>query len=303
MFTDLFQLEQKPVTVFSSDDVSAPILTGSPGSLKTLLKACLVTGYGDKTALGWQILFESEDLFSAAFVSADPTASKYVLKVDNKDHGYAGTTKLYAYRSMSNIDTGTGQMAAVSSYKTESTSWRLIGHSKAFILLLDSTASKGDDFVCYPIIFGDLPRETKRVEPVVLFWASQQSNVDVASMQSILFKHVNGKLNFNGTGIDGVFGMAFQVNSGQSSANLTKNFCKFSYNSSATAVPLYEPVLSVLPDSTWTMIPMLQPLSVRMNDIGNLGVLSPSAIKVRTGDHRVVTDNGDCVVPTDFWWA
>ena len=66
MFTGLFQLEQKPVTVFSSDDADAPILTKDAGSLTTLLKACLITGYGGKTALGWDMAFAIEDQKSAA---------------------------------------------------------------------------------------------------------------------------------------------------------------------------------------------------------------------------------------------
>ena len=41
------------VRVYRWDDASAPVLTGQAGSRTTLLKACLVTGYGAKTAAGW----------------------------------------------------------------------------------------------------------------------------------------------------------------------------------------------------------------------------------------------------------
>lgn len=41
------------VRVYRWDDASAPVLTGEVGKLTALLKACLVTGYGSKTAAGW----------------------------------------------------------------------------------------------------------------------------------------------------------------------------------------------------------------------------------------------------------
>lgn len=41
------------VRVYRWDDASAPVLTGQVGSRAALLKACLVTGYGSKTAAGW----------------------------------------------------------------------------------------------------------------------------------------------------------------------------------------------------------------------------------------------------------
>ena len=41
------------VRVYSSTDASAPVLTGQVGSLIAVLDACLVNGYGTKTAAGW----------------------------------------------------------------------------------------------------------------------------------------------------------------------------------------------------------------------------------------------------------
>ena len=40
-------------TIYKSTDGSAPSLYGTTGSLISLLDACLVTGYGTKTAVGW----------------------------------------------------------------------------------------------------------------------------------------------------------------------------------------------------------------------------------------------------------
>ena len=50
-----------PVTLYQSTDTDAPQLANAQGSLKTLLKACLVTGYGDKQPLGWAMPFEEDN--------------------------------------------------------------------------------------------------------------------------------------------------------------------------------------------------------------------------------------------------
>ena len=49
-----------PVTVYKSTDADAPQLAGGRGDLKTVIKACLVAGFGSgsnrKEPLGWQIV-------------------------------------------------------------------------------------------------------------------------------------------------------------------------------------------------------------------------------------------------------
>lgn len=49
---NMLNTKLKPVTLFTSNDEGAPVLSASAGSLKALLKACLVTGYGNKTRAG-----------------------------------------------------------------------------------------------------------------------------------------------------------------------------------------------------------------------------------------------------------
>lgn len=44
------------VNFYSSTDVDAPILNAEPGSLITVLNACLVNGYGTKSGAGWTLL-------------------------------------------------------------------------------------------------------------------------------------------------------------------------------------------------------------------------------------------------------
>lgn len=303
MFTSLFQLEKKPVTVFSSSDTDAPTLTTDAGSLKTLLKACLVTGYGDKQGLGWQMVFESEDMNTAVFKSADPTASGYCLKVDNS----SSTVKLSAYQAMSDIDTGVKPIVENQAYEMQTCNWRLVGHGKAFVLLLDYTLEHTKVRTAYPLLFGDLPRQTKRIAPVCVLWNARKhsSYQQSGGVQSTLFYRTSG---YDGTGIAGrnhAANYGFVVNDGQAGAYLNKNYCRFGYYSSANASVLYEPVLCNLPDSTWTLLPMLQPLSTRLSDVANLGLITETTIKAVTGHYSgsESDDNLDCAVPIDWWYA
>lgn len=49
-----------PVKYYKWDDDQAPQLTDADGVIKTILKACLVTGYGDKAGAGWAARFEDD---------------------------------------------------------------------------------------------------------------------------------------------------------------------------------------------------------------------------------------------------
>lgn len=306
MFTGLFQLEQKPVTVFSSTDANAPVLTTDPGSLKTLLKACLVTGYGDKLPLGWQMLFESEDKKSAAFASQDPTASKFAFKIDNSG---ATTAKLSAYQSMTDINTGVKPIAVDNLYDLYATSWRLIGHSKTFVLLLDVALANTSTTVACPILFGDLPREVKRVEPLCVMWSGRTDRYGKSAGvgATLLYsQNANGNSNSSSThGIQYAPCYPFRINSAASAANIVTSFCMFSYASQIVATALFKPIFSRLDDATWTIFPMFQPLSTPISEVASLAPLSSTAIKAKTGfvGSSITYYNDECAIPTDWWYA
>lgn len=50
--------EKFPVKFYSWQDNDAPQLANADGCIKTILKACLVTGYGGKDGAGWEMLFD-----------------------------------------------------------------------------------------------------------------------------------------------------------------------------------------------------------------------------------------------------
>lgn len=54
------QAIQYPVKMYSWLDEQAPRLEDKDGSIKTILKACLVTGFGSKNGAGWTMPFEED---------------------------------------------------------------------------------------------------------------------------------------------------------------------------------------------------------------------------------------------------
>lgn len=85
----MFDTQRVPVKVYRWDDEGAPQVESAAGSIKTILKACLVTGYGEgnkrKDALGWEMAFEKTQ--EACFRSTHPKATKWWLGVDDSKYG------------------------------------------------------------------------------------------------------------------------------------------------------------------------------------------------------------------------
>lgn len=76
------------VRVYRWDDASAPVLTGQAGSRAALLKACLVTGYGSKTAAGWSNPYSATNV--EAFTNSSAAGGTgYGILVTDTDAQYA----------------------------------------------------------------------------------------------------------------------------------------------------------------------------------------------------------------------
>lgn len=169
----MFNTQRVPVTVFRWDDEGAPQVESAAGSVKTILKACLVTGYGEgnkrKDGLGWEMAFEKAQ--EACFRSTHPKATKWWLGVDdtkylengNRDTRYvdvcgileptsatAGKAVQYVWK-YSNII-----RFAIANYNSDrfGLKWVLIGHARAFALVLLSAASLS---ACPVLYFGEFP--------------------------------------------------------------------------------------------------------------------------------------------------
>ncbi|MFV2030503.1 hypothetical protein [Neisseria sp. S1] len=157
-------LRKIPVSVYRSTDEGAPQLTRQLGSLNVVLKACLVTGYGTNSPLGWELAFEAEN--KSAFKSADPTSKQHYLYVDHSvQENNAHVSVKVNMTSLDSWETqyGLGSEAQYYDYWTaisrgnENTPWILIGHEKAFVLLFGSTDKRFASICGGWIYFGDIP--------------------------------------------------------------------------------------------------------------------------------------------------
>lgn len=94
-----------PVMRFDSADKDAPQLNynaRTSGDIKTILKACLVTGYGEKQGAGWSVVEESD--FGIFLKSPHIQMADYVFIVN--DSSTSNTIYQYSYQgAMANIST------------------------------------------------------------------------------------------------------------------------------------------------------------------------------------------------------
>ena len=135
------------VTVFRHDDTGAPQLSADrkPSEILAILQACLVDGYGTKTALGWTKEFEDAASFKVAYrnnVTAGGTGG-YVQfwSIDGTD----GNGKLVNARSalgMTGIDVFVKPSHKTATQATNAgwTGWTLIGTPTAFYFIITTPA-------------------------------------------------------------------------------------------------------------------------------------------------------------------
>lgn len=91
----------EPVLRFSSTDADAPQInynSRTAGDVKAVLKACLVTGYGDKPSAGWSVVNEVDHV--AEFISPSAAMSDYALGINDS---YTGNTTVY-YRYKGDVE-------------------------------------------------------------------------------------------------------------------------------------------------------------------------------------------------------
>lgn len=154
-----------PANIYRSTDVSAPVLSGTVGSLITVLDACLVNGYGSKSAAGWTKSFSGTNL--AAYRMSTVGSSGCYLRVD--DTG-AREGRIVGYKTMSDVNTGTGLFPTAAqqsggyfvkkSTTTDSTArpWVVLADERFFYIFINANVtlfanSDAQDGCMY---FGDL---------------------------------------------------------------------------------------------------------------------------------------------------
>jgi hypothetical protein len=144
------------VTVYKSTDASAPVLSGTAGTLIGVLYACLVTGYGAKTSAGWARAYSSTniDVYRAA------TGNRFYLRVS--DTG-AQDGRIVCYETMWDASSGsnptpTNSQVSGGGYWRKSSAasgtarpWIVIASETWFWLFVDGGGAS--DY--WPQFFGD----------------------------------------------------------------------------------------------------------------------------------------------------
>lgn len=124
-----------PVKYYSWQDAQAPQLSNVDGAIKTILKACLVTGYGTKSGAGWVSLFE--DTYRIVLRRPLRTGNPPDIKIENGI--ITGTTlrhRVVAQDNPSSLDDAT-ELSAVNLLARDSkcgNEWHCIVTDFAFLL-------------------------------------------------------------------------------------------------------------------------------------------------------------------------
>ena len=159
------------VTVYRSTDASAPTLSGTAGSLLTVLDAVLVNGYGSKAAAGWSIAYTGTNKRTYTMGSGGTGSSLYI---DDTGPG-AGSyreARVAGFYTVTGLGAGTlqfpstascpisgGYVAIRKSTTADSTAraWTIVADQNRFHMFLESgdVIQTGME-LAYPFFFGDI---------------------------------------------------------------------------------------------------------------------------------------------------
>lgn len=134
-----------PVKVFRSTDPDAPQISGGRGDFKTILKACLCTGFGSKEPLGWEIVpgTETTDGYDCAFRSTAIDSAKNIVLIKCPTATTANATAYFDTDTNGALIDASVTMADFPVHASAGVEWALIGHSKSFIVIIKNKGSNG----------------------------------------------------------------------------------------------------------------------------------------------------------------
>ena len=127
-----------PVRYYSHLDAGAPQLADANGAIKTILKACLVTGYGDKAGAGWTALFD--DAFRIVLRRPLRTGNPPDIKIEN---GISNRHQIISQDNPTSI-TDAKKLASVPLLARDSTcgvGWHLIACDFGFVFVYQMSES------------------------------------------------------------------------------------------------------------------------------------------------------------------
>ena len=167
-----------PVKYYSWQDDQAPQLSNADGVIKTILKACLVTGYGSKAGAGWTALFE--DAYRIVLRRPLRTGNPPDIKIENGT--ITGTTvrhRIVAQDNPTSLDDAT-ELSAVNLLARDNkagSEWHCIVTDFAFLLCYQMAENNNSGDRNYAMFVGGAKKLLD--SDVEYFFATTQSSIGV----------------------------------------------------------------------------------------------------------------------------
>ena len=174
--------------LYKHDDASAPVLNGTRGSLIALLDACLVNGYGSKTAAGWTK--PHVDINRAAFRMGSGRLRAY-FRVDEANAALASEARIQSFEDMTGIDAVTNPVALPGHLITKKSSgadasareWWLGADDRTFVLFCHYDASGCVSGTYFGEFLSYLPNDNYGLALIGRYW--ENTNLWMTGVEGI----------------------------------------------------------------------------------------------------------------------
>lgn len=281
------QPQKVPVKVYLSTDKDAPRLDRTPNCVATILKACLVTGYGDKEGAGWTIPFEDTSKGIKVFRPEISPHADFFMRVSN-DTGREMTVQVY--QNMTSVDDGDLKLQCDTAFKyavgsVTSNKWMVIACGRAFW------------------VFCETAKRVTATQSGTHLYCGDTAKISVGET-AIYLKHTGGSWGIgdhdrytilNGNGNSGsTIGKLFHDKT-NTSANADP-VSLFKGDKVQSTYTLLTPVLLMSDDEVFAL-PIYAPSTINLHNYENLHAFGRTLINHATGTYS----RNNFLIPTDYW--
>lgn len=156
-----------PVTIYKSTDVGAPVgNVTKPSDWITILKKCLVEGYGDKLPLGWTLEYENAVSYAAVFRNNPVVGSGGYFQINSITGGNAVSTDIdiKVAKIMTGVDVFVDKLTSrrFDILSGGTIGWVIIGTARGFWMIQPSSyltagvINYGAMSACWTVFIGDI---------------------------------------------------------------------------------------------------------------------------------------------------
>lgn len=167
-----------PVKVYKSSDQGAPILNFSRRSIsdvKTILKACLVTGYGEKDGAGWQMENEADN--KATFWADNVAMADYRYTID----GSLAKPHLVSYQGIDQKISNGAHIFRLGKLDGAKNNWYVIASDFGFFYI-ECYQQSGREFANF-MYFGRLKSALLQDSPMNIAFISSFNTIGAINQQ------------------------------------------------------------------------------------------------------------------------